>query len=132
VAIVAAGPPALLGWRSPVARCIADARTPRGEPLHSGLATYWLARQTEAADDWRRQIAPITETGQRRIWGNDISLFTRDAHLAGQPARFDFIVIDPSVAQEAMIRTYGAPVRRTACGGAQLWIYDHWLSPPAR
>lgn len=120
-------PPPLLTWHSPLETCLTGARARLG--LRHGLATYWLARANEASSDWRWQVRPIAENGHVLPWGDDPTLYARDANKPAAPARFNFIVIDPGVDRAAIVGTFGAPARRSACPDAELWVYDHWLSP---
>lgn len=120
-------PPPLLTWHSPLETCLAGARARLG--LRNGLATYWFARATEASSDWRWQVRPIAENGGVLPRGDDPTLYARDANKPGAPALFNFIAIDPGVDRAAIVRAFGASARRSDCSGAELWVYDHWLSP---
>lgn len=120
-------PPLLLAWHNPLETCLNSARVNQG--LRHGLASYWLARATEASSDWRWQLRPISAGGTRLPWGDDPTLYARDANRPGQAAQFNFIVIDQSLNRADVVRTYGLPALRSQCPGAELWVYDRLLVP---
>ena len=127
VVLVTVRPPPLLSWHSPLETCVSGARDRLG--LRHGLAPYWLARSTEASSDWQLQVRPIADDGSSLPWGDDPTLFARDANIAGAPSRFNFVVVDHSTNRAAVLQKFGPPVMHNPCPDAELWTYDHWLPP---
>lgn len=127
VVLATVRPPPLLTWHSPLETCVSGARARLG--LRHGLAPYWLARATEASSDWQLQVRPIADDGSSLPWGDDPTLFTRDANTPGAPAQFNFVVVDHSTNRAAVLQKFGTPIARDPCPDAELWTYGHWLSP---
>ena len=119
--------PGLLAWHSPLEKCLTDGQSGLG--LRAGLATYWIARQTEASSDWQLQVRPISDDGQTLPWGDDPGLYRHDAQDPARPAVFNFIVLDPAADRAAIQTRYGTPSRTAWCQANPVWIYDRGLKP---
>ena len=109
--------PALFTWSTPLATCL------RQEGLQTGLAGYWIARQTNAATDWELQVQPIDQGGGALLWGNDWMWFTHDIHDDRRRPAYQFIVMD-ELPITAIVNVYGRPDRVAVCGGSTIWIYN--------